>query len=545
MGWAASSCFSIFATRQTDLEGRQGARLRLETPVNHNGPFIEVRIVKGKSMGERKKNGLVLLVVFLLLFHGGAQAKPTGKGNISGMCHFGIGAPYGVKGYDLSLLGVGGYLDWGRYRHSSVPDAIRYFSVLNVSDEAYQDLPQNLPAILARNPGGVWIIGNEPDSEVRYQDHISAETYGARYFALASFIRSYDPTALIGFGPIIQPSQIRITYLQKALDHMVRLAGGSRSTALGLIDVYAIHAFILNEEQLYDSSGRVLSWGAGLPIGYDPSWGAPEVIRIDAYANETWKTHDINIFKNRVIRFRQWMKAQGEQNKPLWITEYGSLFPSTGSSYLYVSDQDSIAFMEQTFEFTLGYRDPNLGYPGDENRLVQHLLWYSLNEDRDKFGGSLFDPLTRARTVVGDRFASYNPPAAIVPPGPVDIFVLPQAPQVLPAGMGSTPGALHYRIVVRASNAISSDRLTNVRVDLYDGSRHLGSVQGSLPRCSGQAEFAFTDFNRVPGEQVRYTAVITLLPNNGGEVNPGNNTITLPAVSMPGVKLLFLPAVRR
>lgn len=495
-------------------------------------------------MGERKYFWILLIAILLLLLPSGAQRSQAGQVPVEGLCHFGIGAASGVGGYDLSTLGVGGYLDWGLSRNREVPDNIHYFNVLNVSDSAYAAQPASLPNRLAKTPGAFWIIGNEPDSEVRYQDHISAESYAARYYELASIIRQHDSTARIGFGPIIQPTQIRITYLQKVLDRLVKLAG-SRSKALGLIDVYTIHAFILNEEQIYNSSGQAVSWGAGLPIGYDSSWGAPEIIRINGEANETWKTHSIDIFKQRIIRFREWMKAQGEQNKPLWITEYGSLFPSTGGSYLYVSDQDTIAFMEQSFEFVLGTKDKKLGYAGDEDRLVQHLLWYSLNEVRWRFGGSLFDPANKTQTVVGERFVSYNPPISMVPFGQVDVMILPQAPLVTPGGLGSTPGAQNYRIAVRASNAISSDRQTAVQVDLYEGSRLIGSVKGNLPRCGGQGIFIFKDYNLFPGEQHTYRAVISLQPNNGVEINPDNQNVTLPPVIMPSARMIFLPTVRR
>ena len=498
-------------------------------------------------MGARKNFRTILFAILslLMLMPLNAQRSQAKQPPVVDLCHFGIGLALGVSGYDLSILGVGGYLDWGVTRSKSVPENILYFYVLNVSNQAYPGVLKNLPALIAKNPGAFWIIGNEPDSEVNYQDHISAESYAARYYELASIIRQQDPEAHIGFGTIIQPSQIRITYLQKTLDAMVKLASGNRSKALGLIDVYTIHAFILNEEKLYNSKGQTINWGAGLPIGYEPSWGAPEVIRISAGVDESWKTHSIDIFKRRVIRFREWMKALGEQNKPLWITEYGSLFPSSGEGFLKVSDQDAVAFMEQTFNFVLGTKNKSLGYAGDADRLVQHLLWYSLNDYRWHFGGSLYDPNTRSRTFVGDRFISYNPSISIVPVGQVDVTILAQAPQVSPGGLGSAPGTHNYRIRVRAANLISSDRLTAVQVDLFEGSRWVGSTKGSLARCAGQAEFAIMDYNLTPGEQHTYRAVISLLPDNGVETNPANQDVTLPAVTLPFVKTIFLPAVWR
>ena len=96
----------------------------------------------------------------------------------TGSCHFGITVLYGMTGYDLSLLGVETYLDWGnKNKNNAVADNIQYIRVINVGDASYASNLNALPTKLATYPGSVWIIGNEPDSEVTFQDHISAETY--------------------------------------------------------------------------------------------------------------------------------------------------------------------------------------------------------------------------------------------------------------------------------------------------------------------------------------------------------------------------------
>ena len=102
--------------------------------------------------------------------------------------------------------------------------------------------------------------------------------------------------------------------------------------------------------------------------------------------------------------------ARGEGDKPLIISEYGVLMPS---SYLPRGDQSVLAFMEGTFDFMLNARDPVLGYAQDENRLVQRWLWFSLNfpfydETPGGFNGALYrwdqpDQLT----AFGERYRDY------------------------------------------------------------------------------------------------------------------------------------------
>jgi hypothetical protein len=98
------------------------------------------------------------------------------------------------------------------------------------------------------------------------------------------------------------------------------------------------------------------------------------------------------------------MKDHGFQSKPLMVSEYGVLFPSTyigyGTGYgnKDFGDRVLITFMRETFDFMLTEQDPDLGYPADENRLVQQWLWYSLNDQlidyeagvTKGFNGSLF-----------------------------------------------------------------------------------------------------------------------------------------------------------
>jgi hypothetical protein len=121
-----------------------------------------------------------------------------------------------------------------------------------------------------------------------------------------------------------------------------------------------------------------------------------------------------------VLDFRAWMAAQGERNKPLIISEMGVLYPSIylveGGSEVERQQRGDRAielFMAETFDWLYNTTDAQLGYPADENRLVQRWLWFSLNDsfyDEDLnprgFNGSLYDYQTQRLTRFGIWFMS-------------------------------------------------------------------------------------------------------------------------------------------
>ncbi len=118
---------------------------------------------------------------------------------------------------------------------------------------------------------------------------------------------------------------------------------------------------------------------------------------------------NIEIFKGQIRAFRKWMKARGQQNKPLIISEYGVLMP-----VLYGFDHNRVkAFMYASFDYMLTATDAGLGYPQDGNRLVQRWAWYSLNDQPwdiatgEGFNGNLFDPETGEITPLGKDYGAY------------------------------------------------------------------------------------------------------------------------------------------
>jgi hypothetical protein len=342
----------------------------------------------------------IFILIAIGIFSMAANATQNGclVGSSKASYRFGVTAPYSVDWLDLASLHAGGFLNWNADKSPVLPGGMDYLRILRVDDQTYPETLSSLPGWVASNPGSVWLVGNEPD-RFFYQDSITAEKYAERYFELTSIIRSQDATAKIGFGTVIQPTPIRIRYLSRALDHLAQLAGGTDQAA-ALIDIWSIHNFILNEDPN--------EWGAGIPVGFENDYSDAIRIPIEKYHD----THSISIFSQRIIAFRQWMSQIGQKNKPLWITEYGSLFPPLdppGGDLYNVSDQDTAAYMVATFDFLLKTSDPNTGLASDGDHLVQRWFWYSLNEHRYTFGGSFFDPDNgNAITPVGEAFIRYT-----------------------------------------------------------------------------------------------------------------------------------------
>jgi hypothetical protein len=452
-------------------------------------------------------------------------------------CRFGITSVHGAAGYDIASLGVGSYLDWGAVTNPTLPDGVEYIRVLRLRDDVYPATLANLPGWVAANPGGVWVVGNEPDTTYQQQDGILAEVYADRYYQLATIIRALDPTAKIGFGPIVQPTPIRIRYLERAWDRLVEDAG-SQVAASNLIDIWTIHSFILNEQCGY--------WGTGVPPGF--SCNDPDRVVISDFAD----TYSIDIFQERVIDFRGWMASIGERDKPLWITEYGSLLPPVdpigGPDYVNVSDADTAAYMVQTFDFMLSATGEETGLPGDGNQLVQRWYWYSLNEHRYNYGGTLYNPdypqYTEygddVVTPVGEAFMAYQTANLQV------TDLLPVSLEVTPKSYNPERTRVDYRLEIGIDNNQFEDA-SCAQVEVYDGQPESGTLIAALPASFVRAEGGVgraTAYWRGVEPLAEHSLCVVVSPVGVEDLEPGNDKACY-SVFLEEPKLTFLPLMGR
>jgi hypothetical protein len=467
-----------------------------------------------------------------------SEVRSTSTSTADTACRFGITSALGANGYDIQSLGVGSYLDWGAVTNPTLPEGVEYIRVLRLRSDVYSSTLANLAAWVAANPGGVWVVGNEPDTTYDFQDGIEAEVYADRYYELAKIIRRLDPAAKIGFGTIVQPTPIRIRYLQLAWNHLVADAG-STASASSLIDIWTIHSFILNEQCGY--------WGTGIPPGfscYDPD---REVI------TDLTDTYSIDIFQERIIAFRAWMSSIGERNKPLWITEYGSLLPPVdpigGPDYVNVSDADTSAFMLDTFNFMLSAADEQTGLPEDGNQLVQRWSWYSLNDHRYRFGGSLYNPDYPDYpeygdfflTPVGQAFIDYQDTHLQEP----DLY--PMSLSISPLSYNEDRTLVNYRLDILVDNNQFEDA-TCGQLWIYNGDPNDGGslIAGPLPASVFKANYGLARISvhwlNVPPLE-NYEIYVHVEPIGISDSDPSNNWASF-SVYADLPKLNFMPLVQ-
>jgi hypothetical protein len=452
------------------------------------------------------------------------------------VCRFAVTDPYGSAGYPLDTLGIGSYLNWGYGSKPDLPSSVEYVRVAFVGDGTdswkYPNTVVNLPNALVKIRGATWIIGNEPDTTYNNQDNLLPEVYADRYYAMATLIRSQDPTAHIAFATVVQPTPLRIRYLDRVWNELVSKAG-SFQAASALVDIWSIHSFILNE--------KPGSWGTGVPKGFESDFA-------DAFITTNFDdTISISIFKQRIETFRQWMVSKGERNKPLWITEYGSLIPSTPvwwTGYKPITDQQSADFMTATFDYMLTASNPNTGMLDDQNRLVQRWFWYSLNDHTSNFGGSLFDQDNNKQiTLVGTKFRDYVPPLQV----PSDVKVLPGY-SVQPTVYKSNGTRVDYALNVQVGTASSANAPDKAYVSLYEGGVRIAGpvLTNQIGRCGGVQSALLPWPNVTPGST--HTLEIRVSPATRTDTDLSNNqaVFTVPgsALGLPGQQK-YLPMLTR
>jgi hypothetical protein len=325
-----------------------------------------------------------------------------------------------LSDYAVKRLGVGWYSDWKYSANPAMPAdmTLDYAQLIRVRDQNWPPDWEAVRAAAQARRGSTWMIGNEP--ECPNQDALTPEVYAARYREAYQKIKGYDGTAQIAIGAIVQPSALRFRWLDRVL--------AAHQTSYGSpmpVDVWNIHVQILSEWAQYwvdDPShpdGGYVAYnyraGAGIPVGIDP---VAEGLVGEVFELPYTSYADPAVFQSMVTDFREWMKAKGQQNKPLIISEMGVLYPSFllvegGSEAERQARGDAAieAFMRSTFGWLLDARDPQLGWPADEDRLVQRWLWFSLNgsfweegANERGFNGSLYDYQTKQPTRFGRVF---------------------------------------------------------------------------------------------------------------------------------------------
>ena len=455
-------------------------------------------------------------------------------------CRFGtLEHSSSIVSYDIAPLNLGWYGNWGTSLNPPRPGGMAYMQLISVSDGAafgsrehpgplsYSPSGSTLEAIIAANPGSLWLVGNEPDC--MWQNNVLPQNYAQIYHDIYTFIKTRDATARVAAGGIVQPTPLRMQYLDLVLASYQDQFGTQMP-----MDIWHIHSFILREVDCRVYTGSC--YGCEIPPGVDATHGM-------LYTLDHSDRQDI--FQDRLAQFRQWMADRGYRDTPLIVTEYGTLLPYYDPESLYYDSQGNpfdgaraSDFMVATFDYMLAASDPEIGYPADENHLVQQWFWYSL-DDTINYGGALFEPNTKARMQLGTDLATYT--SAISPV--VDILAV-AVEQVGPPPLSPTSTAT-LTLRARVSNIGNISATQPIAVRFLDGMGYpIGSdqvISAGLAGCAGLAEVTVTWTDLAPGAYI-VRAVVD--PTNEIEESNEDNNEAI-GVVLVATNRLILPLVMR
>jgi len=226
---------------------------------------------------------------------------------------FGVGVDgrYGqITDFAVDQLGAGWYSDWSTNLNPPHPGGMEYVQVISVKDTLYPPDWASLAQKIANNPGSVWVVGNEPDCIWEDCNNRTPDEYATIYHDVYSFIKGQDPTAQVAIASVVEGTPLRILYLTKIWDSYQQQYSDTMP-----VDIFNMHVHIIKEGHSWAPAG------IGIPPGISPQ----EEGSAQQYAIAD--NDNLDIFIDQVMRYRQWMRDHGQQNKPLIISEYGVLYP--------------------------------------------------------------------------------------------------------------------------------------------------------------------------------------------------------------------------
>ncbi len=306
---------------------------------------------------------------------------------------------------DLAQLRAYWYFNWGTALNPPKPNGMEFAQSVFVKQWKQRD--ENLvlydatapyaepytytirPSIsqiqqIARaNPGSLWLIGNEIERRdwptsgggAAGQNEILPEVYAWVYHEVYKAIKEADPSARVANGSIIVPTPLRLQYMTRVWDEYLRRYGEPMP-----VDVWQIHVY-LGPEKRND-------WGIDIPAGIDADVG---MFYFDGDPTKRILVNkDFSYVPGLIRDFRVWMKERGQQNKPLIISEFGVSMPDWIMPGEFTPEKIRDEYMYPGLTYLLNARDPDLGYPADDYRLVQSVWWWSLDGDGGEYEGSDF-----------------------------------------------------------------------------------------------------------------------------------------------------------
>ncbi len=482
----------------------------------------------------------LLLLAGLVIGLGDARTAQAGQIYPCGNERLGFGVVSGIQHYNVAPLRAGWYVNWGATAATAHPAGMDFAQIIRTNSTGYWTNGDTIADIVARNPGALWLIGNEPDSPV--QDPTLPEAYATIYHNAYTEIKRLDPAAQVAIGGMVGATPVRMKWLDRAWAEYRRLYGADMP-----VDIWNVHAFVLREvrpghgkECAPVGSTDTGTWGALIPPGVEDNCG--QWIKTDELDR-----HDL--FQQQIVRFRTWMRDHGQQNKELVVSEYGILFPEElGYPYSRVKD-----YMLWTFNYFSTARDTAIGYPGDDYHLVQRWAWYSLDDNNFGWGTTRsalmtsYDPskptVVPQLTQLGNDFVQYASAKAAACTTYVDL--LPVRLTATPAGTIPYGATTTLGLTVEVQNrGTAPSPASQVRV--YDGDPDAGgALIATAPLSSVPARYqgaVTVTANWTVAATGGHTLVAVVDPGNQiAESREGNNRLAVP-LSFGTVNLVVTPA---
>lgn len=407
-------------------------------------------------------------------------------------CRFGITVGSNFTPFDANELGslnAGWYVNWRTGTSLGEPVGIEHVNLVrlqaNLSSYIASPNKDDLMIEVATKPGQTWFIANEPDSI--WQDTLWATIYADAYHDLYYLIKGVDPTAKVGIGAIVQPTPLRFQYLDIIWDSYQAKYGQEMP-----VDIWNIHSFILREisgdhPSANNGDPKYEVWGAYIPPG--PEFNGENPI----YEGILYDRRDMDnlaIFWQRIVDFREWMAQHNQRNKPLVITEYGVLFPED------FDDEDGVLFSQErvgefmrgSFDLMLNGADETLGYPHDNNRLVQRWAWFSVDGPAENWGGTLFDVKTGTIRDLGKTYRDYT---TILAP---TVSLKPSRIETVPSVVLAAGAPVTFTLKADIANSGNISSTSPITVTFYAGDPlnpgpQIGSPQILTHPLAGCGEF--------------------------------------------------------
>jgi hypothetical protein len=375
------------------------------------------------------------------------------------------------------------------------------------------------------------------------------EMYAQAYRAVYTFIKQYDPTARVANASMVQVTPGRLQYLDKVWN-----AYQQYYREPWPVDVWNTHLYILPELLPNGSAPNGIS---GIAVGTDPALGIRESggdknrcadPNVYCFAEHD----DINEFARQVVAMRTWMKAHGQQDKPLILSEYSLLYPydvDNDPPGCWVRDEYGNCFtptrvrdfMNRSMDYMESAADPALGYPRDGNRLVQRWLWFSLYFTGAGAASSLLDSSEQNLSLPGQTYQVRAGAAGRT----FNLYPATTNARVLP--VPGAPSTLNATLTATIRNAGTVNTTGNVSVTFYANAgltQPIGTVAITNPLrgCDGSTSQVSMTWANLPRGKRDYWVVVD--PGNGwAETNEGDNAIK--GTVFVGSKWTFLPNTLR